>query len=547
MSAFGAASVLCLLAEQQGYAQKHTPLSSQAADRHIERIESFAPISLGANEPPVRLTLQQLMDISNVSGLSVAVFDNYKLAWAKGYGVTKAGGNEAVTAHTLFPACSISKPITAIAALRLVEQGKLSLDEDVNLKLRSWKIPENQFTNDQKVTVSRILTHTAGTTGRGFIGYEPREPVPTLIQILNGESPANNPPVRVNYVPGTKQRYSGGGFLVLQQLMMDVTGKPFPQLMQEQVFEPLKLKDSTFAASPDPAKAAAGQDQTGEAIAGGRNANPELAAGGLWTTPSDLGTMAMQVALAQQGKPQRLLSADMAREMLRLQVDPKIQNLEGGSAMHMGLGWRLGDASEPGQFGHSGVNKGFRAELIMWESGRGVVVMVSNWSFASECLIRYLILNIAREYGWADRFVTFPYTVWPYADTMLLATAKLRGSQAAITRYYELRNQWAEQKGKSPRTVVWASDPPDYGPNEWDLLGVAETIADGRHLRDAIELMQVEAKEYPGWNHAQHVLGQLLVRAGEKERAIEIYESFLKRNPGDTEVGQALEELRRQE
>src|SRR5262249_24586495 len=147
---------------------------------------------------------------------------------------------------TLFPACSISKPITAIAALRLVEQGKLSLDQDVNVKLKSWKVPENEFTRKEKVTLRRILTHTAGTTVHGYPGYPEGQPIPTLLQILDGEKPANTDPVRVDFVPGTKQRYSGGGFLILQQLLIDATGKQFPQIMQDLVLDKLGLKDSTF-------------------------------------------------------------------------------------------------------------------------------------------------------------------------------------------------------------------------------------------------------------------------------------------------------------
>lgn len=546
VSALAAAGSLWLLfVTQRGGAQEVSAARIHELDGRIARIENFAPISLAGNEAPVRLNLRQLMEISNVPGLSVAVFENFKLAWARSYGVT-GSGEKAVTPHTLFPACSISKPVTAIAALRLVEQGKLSLDADVNRKLKTWKLPENQFTSDQKVTARRILTHTAGTTVHGFLGYEPGERVPNLVQILNAELPAHDPPVRVDYVPGTKQRYSGGGFLVLQQLMMDVTDKPFPQVMQELVFEPLRLKDSMFVTRPPAPDAAAGHEENGEPISGGWNANPELAAGGLWTTPSDLGTVAMEIARAKEGESHHLLSREMARQMLTLQVDPKIQNLEGGSAMRMGLGWVLGDPSESGQFGHSGVNKGFRAELTMWESGKGIVVMVNNWSFASECVMRYLMLNIAREYAWGDRFANFPRTVWPYADTVVLATAKLRGAKAAIARYRELKDLWTAEQGKSMRTVVWATNPPDYGPNEWDLLGVAETIADAKHLQDAIELMELEIQEYPKWNHAHHVLGQIYVRAGEKDRAIQIYESFLGRSPGDAIIGQALKELRGQ-
>lgn len=528
-------------------AQSQPAAPSGAVKERIARIENaFPPISMGTNQPPIQLNLQQVMQISNVPGLSVAVIEHYKIAWAKGYGVTEAGGNTPVTVHTLFPACSISKPIAAMAALSLVEKGKLSLDEDVNRKLKSWKVPENEFTREQKVTLRRILTHTAGTTGWGFPGYPAGQPIPTLLQVLNGEKPANTEPVRVDFVPGTKQRYSGGGFLVLQQLMLDVTGKPFPQIMQDLVLDRLRLKDSTFE-QPLPASragaAVSGHNETGEPIAGKRTVNPEMAVGGLWTTPSDLGRIAIEVALSRQGRSNRVLSARMTREMLRLQVDPKIESA-GGSSMRMGLGWRLGDESDPGRFGHDGVNLGFRAELIMWDDGHGVVVMWNNWSFASQLVARYLINAIAKEYGWSYRVT--PYTPALYADTELLAIAKLRGAQAAIDRYHELKKLSAEQKGKVPPAVVFTSDPPDFAPNEWDLFGLANTIADPDHLQDAIAILKVEIQEYPRFSRAYRALASLYARTGEKAPAIEAYEKLLQLEPGDQDATAALKELRQE-
>jgi len=170
------------------------------------------------------------MQLFRVSGASVAVIDDFKIVWAKGYGFADAGGKTAVTTKTLFQAASMSKPVAAAAALRLVEQGKLSLDEDVNCRLVGWKVPENEFTKDQKVTLRRLLSHSAGVNIEGgFIGYDVDDPVPALTQVLNGTKPANTGPIHVDFVPGTKVRHSGGGFAILQQLIIDVSGKPFPQ------------------------------------------------------------------------------------------------------------------------------------------------------------------------------------------------------------------------------------------------------------------------------------------------------------------------------
>ena len=229
-------------------AQNAAPKNSSAAiEERIRRVENgIPPIPLGPDQPPLQFTLQQLMDVFKVPGLSVAVVDGFKIAWAKPYGVTEAGTTSPVTTSTLFQAASISKFVTAAGALYLVEHGKLSLDEDVNKELTTWRLPDNEFTATQKVTLRRLLSHSAGTTVHGFPGYAVGEPIPTLVQILNGEKPANTAPIRVDLVPGTKFRYSGGGITIEQLLIIDVTGKPFPQFMQQAVLGPIGMSNSTF-------------------------------------------------------------------------------------------------------------------------------------------------------------------------------------------------------------------------------------------------------------------------------------------------------------
>jgi CubicO group peptidase (beta-lactamase class C family) len=139
----------------------------------------------------------------------------------------------------MFQASSIGMPVTALAVLRLVEQGKLNLDVDVGHYLRSWKLPPNRFTEEKKVTVRELLSHSAGATVDGFEGYAAGENVPTLVQVLNGESPANSAPVTIDFVPGTEFRYAGGNYTIIQKILIDVTGEPFPELMQEIVLQPL--------------------------------------------------------------------------------------------------------------------------------------------------------------------------------------------------------------------------------------------------------------------------------------------------------------------
>lgn len=212
---------------------KHRAANGAAAqsdeNARIVRIENglLPPVAI-KGEPLHTRKMADEMARLKVPGVSVAFYDHEKIVWTRGYGYADVAAKKRVTPETIFQAGSISKPVAALAALRLVQDGKLNLDENVNAKLRKWKVPENQFTKEQKVTLRRILSHSAGLTVHGFAGYAAGEPVPTMVQILNGEKPANSDPIRVDVVPGTIWRYSGGGYVVMQLLMTEQTGEQFP-------------------------------------------------------------------------------------------------------------------------------------------------------------------------------------------------------------------------------------------------------------------------------------------------------------------------------
>jgi len=199
--------VLSVEGQVLSLASKQRQAKVESVEARIKRVEQgIEPLEFKKGEAPLALDLAQVMQLANDPGLAVAVIDGFKIAWAKGYGFTELAGTRRVTAKTLFQAASISKPATAMGMLALVQQGKLSLDEDVNAKLKTWKIPENEFTREQKVTLRRLASHTAGLTVSGFPGYDVDEKLPTLVQIFNGEKPANTPPIHVDVVPGTKEQ-----------------------------------------------------------------------------------------------------------------------------------------------------------------------------------------------------------------------------------------------------------------------------------------------------------------------------------------------------
>ena len=347
-----------------------------------------------SGETEETFNLADRMKHHHVPGVSLVVMDQGEVQWARTYGDKKAGENGPVTADTIFQAASISKPVMAAAAMRLVQDGLLDLDEDVNLKLKSWQVPENEFTATEKVTLRRLLSHTAGLTVHGFGGYAAGAPLPSLQQILDGQEPANSEPVRVDTLPGSNWSYSGGGSTIVQQLLMDVLGKPFPQIIQELVLENAGMVNSAYA-QPLPAslasRAASAHHEDGQPYEGSWHTYPELAAAGLWTTPTDLASYALGIRKAFLGQSDRLLKQDFARQMLTPHL---------GS---WGLGPGLGKSQDGSLtwFTHGGSNAGFRCKFLMYlETGQGFAVMTNgeHGSF----LINEILRSLAYTYGWED-------------------------------------------------------------------------------------------------------------------------------------------------
>jgi CubicO group peptidase (beta-lactamase class C family) len=509
---FLAALYLLALATLQANPQAGSNGSDNAA--RIQRVENgIPPIPLSGNGPPMQLNIEKLMQLYKVPGLSVAVVDNFKIAWAKGYGVTEADGHTPVSVHTLFQAGSISKPVAATGTMSLVEHGKLSLDENVNLKLKSWQVPDNEFTKDQKVTVRRLLSHSAGLTVHGFPGYEVGKPIPTLVQIFNGEPPANTAPIRVEYVPGTKYQYSGGGITIEQQLVIDVTGKPFPQYMRETVFDKIGMADSAYEQPLPPARAAVAAtatDADGVSIPGKWHIYPEMAAAGLWTTATDLAKFGIEIGLSNQGKANHVLDEATTQEMLKPQIDKA------------SLGFAVGRFNNPHMFGHGGDDAGFKAMLIMFsDTGKGVAVMANSDNGVA--VMNGAIESVAKEYGWN-------YTPDPQSATdLLMLVANLKGPQPAITRYNELKNAGSS----SPYTL-----------DENTLLQLAYHFLMNGQTDVAIQTFKIEVQDYPKYWNAYDSLGEAYLKAGQKDLAIENYQKSVELNPQNQNGIDALKKIR---
>jgi CubicO group peptidase (beta-lactamase class C family) len=374
-------------------AQTAAQASAPNVEERIARVEhGLLPPVLVKGEPTPHMNLVDRMSFHKVPGVSIAVIDQGRIAWARGYGFADTAAKRPVTAETRFQAASISKAVAAAAALHFVEEGKLELDRNVNDYLKSWKVPENDFTHEQKVTLRRILSHSAGLTVHGFPGYEAGKPVPTLVQVLDGAAPAVTEPIRVDIVPGTKWRYAGGGYEVMQQMLIDVLGEPFPEMMQRTVLNKFEMKDSAYSQPlRDDWKpiAATAYRPDGNAVEGQYHTYPELAAAGLWTTPSDLARFAIGIENTLAGKSHDVISKGMAEKMLTRQIE------------NDGLGVFLDGQGSTLRFSHGGGNEGFACLLVAYtETGQGAAIMTNSDSGGE--LISEIMFAIAHEYGWQD-------------------------------------------------------------------------------------------------------------------------------------------------
>jgi CubicO group peptidase (beta-lactamase class C family) len=337
-------------------------------------------------------TLQQLMERFRVPGVSIAVIKDFKIHWAKAYGVADMETRAPVTTTTMFQAASISKPVAAMASLRAVQDGKFKLDQDVNTILKSWKMPESEFSRGRAVTPRMLMSHTSGTgDGFGFPGYHPSATLPTLQQIFDGQPPANVGLVRLERAPMSGFKYSGGAVTIQQLALSDAVGKPFPQIMQEYVLGPIGMTNSTYE-QPLPqarhAQAARAHDGGGRVRDAKWHVYPEMAAAGLWTTPTDLALFAIEVQKTLAGQSNRVLSQTTMQEMVTpVGVGPYAV---GFSIQQMGQGW---------YFGHGGSNWGYQCDLFAHRAkGYGVAIMTNG--DAGGQLIAQLRERIIRAYNW---------------------------------------------------------------------------------------------------------------------------------------------------
>lgn len=345
-----------------------------------------------------------------IPSVSIALLEDGKIAWAKAYGWADASVKRKANARTLYQVASISKSINALGIMALAERGQLSLDEDVRNYLKTWKFPDNDFSKGKKITLTQLLSHTAGLNVHGFIGYPRHQAIPTVNQILDGQSPATNEAIVPIFAPGEREAYSGGGTTLIRKILDDQISKNYDSLMQALVLRPLKMKRSTFQQplSAGVKNVAWAHDQQMKPVAGGFYVYPEQAAGGLWATASDIALMILEVQKILQHDKRGLLSQSTVTNMLTPVQD------------QFALGFGIQQKGRDTYFYHEGQGYGYTAVYYGSKTrGRGAVVLTNAYPDNGQPFIQEVVNALATAYGWEGFYQPQEFTLAAVPEEVL--------------------------------------------------------------------------------------------------------------------------------
>ena len=359
-----------------------------AIQQKINAVEnSLAPSIIYGDTIP-KLNIEKRMKATSVQGLSIAVIRDYKIEWAKGYGWADVEEQRKVTPDTRFQAASISKSINSMGVLKLIEDGQLDPEEDINNYLTGWKFQYDSISKNKKISVYNLLSHTAGLDIHGFPGYKKTDSLPIVQEILDGKRPANTKAVRSLFEPGTKFKYSGGGTTISQLVLTNITKSNYHHWMDKNVLEPLGMTNSSYQQPPPVTNnLATGYYGNGKPVTGKYHIYPEQAAAGLWTTPTDLAKYIIECQLALEGRSKKVLSPAMMKKRLTPYIDSN-------AALGVFIENRKGQL----YFNHNGGNEAFLCTSYgSLQGGNGVVIMINGDNFA---VVNELLNSVALVYDW---------------------------------------------------------------------------------------------------------------------------------------------------
>ena len=405
--------------------------------------------------------LAERMALYNVNAVSIAVIKDYKVEWVKAYGYADVNQKKLATTQTLFQAASISKSINSLGILKLVEEGKLGLDDDINNYLKTWKFPYDSLSNGKKISIAQLLSHKAGLSTSGFGGYVNGERLPTTLQILYGVAPSNSPAVRSQFEPGLKFQYSGGGTVISQLILENATGETYEDYMLKNVLTPLGMNSSSFNQPPNKNNQnilATGYNN-GEEFVGKYHVYPEKAPAGLWSNPTDLAKYIIDVQLSLMGKSNKLLSKEMSEKRLDNNLGVFSINFDGAK-----------------YFAHDGRNEGFVCSYIgSSEGGNGIVVMTNGTDIK---LVYEIVASIASLNQWKN------YPLESQKESIYLTIRKecQKDIDKGIALYKKLK--------KDNQNDYDFSNENELNQLGYELLGAGKTDA-------AIKVFSLNVSEFP--------------------------------------------------
>lgn len=431
------------------------------------------------------------MKFYKVPSVSVALINEGKIEWVKSYGYADVEGKRKADAYTLYQVASITKSVNSLGIMRLAQDGKLSLSADIRNYLKTWQFPDNEFSKGKTITLMNLLSHTAGLSVHGFIGYSTIDTIPTINQILNGERPSNNEAVKPIYPPGEHFEYSGGGSTVIRKILDDNISTNYDSLMQALVLKPLKMTNSTFSQplSAYYKNSAYGYDENMQLLKGNYYIYPEQTAGGLWSTASDIAKFILCIQNELKGDHPLLIDKHLAEEMLT----PVLNNYA--------LGFGIVEKGGEKYFWHEGESYGFNSVYYgSFTTGKGVVILTNAYPDNGKPFISELLHSAAMVYEWKDfynpvkkKLVHIPDSLLDrYVGEYYSATPQIKISIIRKGNDLELTARRPEKMyAINNNTFFVASSPNDNcvfsSSNKNDLIDTFEVIQAGNTIIKAIK------------------------------------------------------------
>lgn len=442
-------------------------------------------------------SIKDRMAFYGVNAVSVAVIKDYKIEWAKSYGFADVAEKRLATPETLFQAASISKSFNSLAVLKLVEEGKLTLDNDINDYLKTWKFPYDDIAKGKKISIANLLNHTAGLSGHGFRGYAKGQQLPTTIQILDGLAPTNSAAIRSVFEPGLKSQYSGGGTTISQLILENTTGEKYEDYLQKNVLTPLGMTSSSFNQPPSADKKnllATGYNGDTEVV-GKYHIYPEKAAAGLWTTPTDLAKYIIETQLSLQGKSNKVLSKEMSAKRIDNQFGVFSDDYKGSK-----------------YFNHSGGNEGFVCYYIgSIEDGNGMVVMTNG---RNNMLMQEIISSIASLNQWKN----YPLDSQKESISLTLKKDFEKNIDKGIELYKKLKKD-------KPNDYNFSNE------NELNLLGYQ--YLNNKNIDSAIKIFNLYVSEFPNSGNAYDSRAEAYFNKKDYEQSKKDYKKSLELDPNN--------------